>query len=232
MGNKSSKGNKEFQAVIPYTPSLKTNPKKKKPHTSPRHGNFVAPAPLVKVNSSGVVIVEDEVEPDPPVAVATAQNPRRLTLHSPLEDLGWTPQSSNFDFSNTEGQNRRDLIASCEGECSMVTSFLYVSGVKVASSKEMLKKYNITRIINCSLCAVDNVFESDDMFTYLSLNMLDGRQDDVSWFVCEVINFIEIARRDKCNVLLHCEKGISRSCSFAIAYIMWAAGNNIFFCCL
>lgn len=58
--------------------------------------------------------------------------------------------------------------------------------------------------------------------------MLDGRQDDISWFMCEIIRFIEVGRHGKYKTLLHCEKGISRSCSFAIAYLMWASGINNF----
>lgn len=227
MGNKTSKANKEFQAVIPYTPSSRPNPKRKKP-TQPRRPT-VAPALLAKENSGVSVDSSNSTEQETPVI--SEKNRRRVPLRSPslAGDVGWAPQSSNFDFSNTEGQNRRELIASCEDECSLITDFLFVGGIKVASSKEILTEKNITKIINCSLCAVDNVLESDDQFTYLSLNMLDGRQDDISWFVCEVINFIELARRDKCKVLLHCERGISRSCSFAIAYIMWAAGKYIMF---
>jgi hypothetical protein len=219
MGSKTSKANKEFQAVIPYTPSSRPNPKRKKNATQPRRPT-VAPA-LTKENSGISVDSDDQEQAKPPAN-------KRIPLRSPsiCEDVGWVPMSSNFDFSNTEGQNRRDLIASCSEECSMITSFLFVGGSKVANSKEILNQQNITRIINCSLCAVDNVFESDGSFTYLSLNMLDGRQDDISWFVGEVINFIELSRKDKCNVLLHCEKGISRSCSFAIAYVMWASGER------
>lgn len=54
--------------------------------------------------------------------------------------------------------------------------------------------------------------------------MLDGRQDDISWFLCEIIRFIEVGRHGRHKTLLHCEKGISRSCSYAIAYLMWASG--------
>lgn len=218
MGNKSTKGNKEFQSVIPYTPS--SNPKRrKKTQRSPRRPT-VAPALLVKENSGGVVIDEEQLNSN------EDDKRKRVPLRTPslCEDIGWTPQSDNFDFNNTEGQNRRELIASCEDECSLITSYLFVGGAKVANSKEKLKEHNITRVVNCSLFVVDNVFESDDDFMYLGLNVLDGRQDDLSWFLCEIINFIEICRRDKKKVLLHCERGISRSCSFAIAYVMWAAG--------
>lgn len=68
---------------------------------------------------------------------------------------------------------------------------------------------------------VDNYFIDKQDMKYLSLNMVDGRQDDVAWFLCEVLHFIEGGRKAGAKTLLHCEKGISRSCSFAIAYYMW-----------
>ena len=220
MGNSSSKANKEFQAVIPYTPSSKSNIKRKKGRTQPRRPT-VAPALIARDVSALTKQSEGDEESAPKL--------RRVPLRSPsiCEEAGWSPSQSNFDFNNTEGQNRRELLASYEEECSMITPFLFVGGFKVANSLEMLKQNNITRVVNCSLAVVDNVFEYDESIQYLSLNMLDGRQDDVSWFVCEVINFIEIARNANCNTLVHCEKGVSRSCSFAICYIMWATGTKL-----
>ena len=55
--------------------------------------------------------------------------------------------------------------------------------------------------------------------------MMDGRDDDISWFLCEAIHFITKARSVTGKVLINCEKGISRSCSFAIAYCMWSTGT-------
>lgn len=131
---------------------------------------------------------------------------------------------AGFDFNYTEGQVRRNLLADCDNECSIVTEFLYVSGAKVASSWETLSKNGITRVVNCALTVVDNYFASKPSMTYLSLNLVDSRQDDIMWFVCEVINFIEKGRIAGCKTLIHCEKGVSRSCSFVIAYIMWSRG--------
>jgi hypothetical protein len=51
--------------------------------------------------------------------------------------------------------------------------------------------------------------------------MVDGREDDISWFICQVINFIIESKRLNKKTLIHCEKGVSRSCSFVIAYYMW-----------
>jgi len=57
------------------------------------------------------------------------------------------------------------------------------------------------------------------------MDMLDGRQDDVNWFVCNVIQFIFKGKLKGEKTLVHCEKGVSRSCSFVIAYHMWAMGT-------
>jgi len=57
---------------------------------------------------------------------------------------------------------------------------------------------------------------------YLSLSMVDGRDDDITWFVAQVLHFIQSAVDSQVNVLVHCEKGVSRSCSFVIAYLMWS----------
>ncbi len=82
--------------------------------------------------------------------------------------------------------------------------------------------------MNCCGHVVKNYFENDSNMKYLTLNMMDGGIDDISWFFCEIIHFIEINRHEGENTLIHCEKGISRSCSFAIAYIMWASGMSYY----
>ena len=38
---------------------------------------------------------------------------------------------TGFDFKMTEGQSRRNMLADCDTECSMITEFLFVSGSKV-----------------------------------------------------------------------------------------------------
>lgn len=135
-----------------------------------------------------------------------------------------TNDRSEYDFDLTEGQNRRNLMAEAEFECTEIGEYLFVGGNKVATDWDMLQERNITRIVNCSASVVECVFVEEPNMTYLNLNMVDGKQDDISWFVCEVINFIYSGYLLNEKTLLHCEKGISRSCSFAIAYGMWYAG--------
>ena len=130
-------------------------------------------------------------------------------------------KQDEIDYRLTEGANRRNAMADCEAVCSCISEGIYVGGHKIARSAEIIGSFNITQIVNCSASVVQNYFDDDSNITYLALNMVDGRQDDISWFVCDVIKFVENGRRCNLNTLIHCEKGISRSCSFSIAYLMW-----------
>jgi hypothetical protein len=64
--------------------------------------------------------------------------------------------------------------------------------------------------------ATDTSTDSTKRFTYLVLNMVDGRQDDIGWFVCQVLQFVGAGQALGQNTLIHCEKGISRYCSFPL----------------
>lgn len=137
--------------------------------------------------------------------------------------------NGSTDFSMTEGQQRRTMMADHEFECSEITPFIFVGGAEVAGSYEILKSKNIKRIVNCSASIVDNHFvqnrnmqKGTPEFKYLSLKMVDGRDDDIGWFVCEVLQFLREGYENQERTLVHCEKGISRSCSYVISYCMWS----------
>lgn len=141
----------------------------------------------------------------------------------PLVNLA---KENSFDFNQTEGQIRRRRLADCEFECSQITSDIYVGGYYVAGHWDILKENNITRIVNCSAAVVENTFEDMSGMKYLSLNMVDGRQDDLFWFFPEVMQFLMEGRTCGQKTLIHCEKGVSRSCSYVIAFLMWTTGNQ------
>lgn len=52
------------------------------------------------------------------------------------------------------------------------------------------------------------------------INISDTFETLVEKFFDETHNFIEEARRNRCNILVHCKAGVSRSPTIAIAYIM------------
>jgi len=135
-------------------------------------------------------------------------------------------KKSGFDFRLTEGQSRRNAMADSELECSQILDFFHVAGHKVAESYEKVSENGITQVVNCSAAVVPSYFEHMDGMSYLTLNMVDGRQDDISWFLPQVVALLEQGRTCGIKTLIHCEKGISRSCSFAIAYLMWSTGRT------
>jgi protein-tyrosine phosphatase len=108
-----------------------------------------------------------------------------------------------------------------ENTISQVAPCLFVSGGKVAASRDILVEHSIQRIVNCCASTIPNYFESDSDLKYLGLKLLDAKEENINWFVAKVLCFINDGISNHENVLLHCEKGISRSCSFAIAYQMW-----------
>lgn len=99
--------------------------------------------------------------------------------------------------------------------------------MKVAADYDLLIEKRIKRILNCAPMISPNFHESTGSFKYLSINLVDGRVEDISWFVCQAVQFITegILRGER--VLIHCEKGVSRSCSVAIAHRMWQTGINL-----
>lgn len=52
------------------------------------------------------------------------------------------------------------------------------------------------------------------------INIADSSEQILSKFFDEAHRFIDEARGKKCNILVHCQAGISRSPTFAIAYLM------------
>jgi hypothetical protein len=101
------------------------------------------------------------------------------------------PQT-DFNFLLTEGQSRRDQMDSCKSDCSKILDYLYVGGAEIAGSKEIIQNNKICRIINCSSDVVENSFINDSNMKYLSLNIIDGKQDDIAWFLCNVLHFIQV----------------------------------------
>ena len=155
-------------------------------------------------------------------------------------------------FHLTEGQSRRADLVDYKHECTQITDFLFVSGREVAADRDTLQRNGITRIVNCCSSIAPDSFRGDgntnagdanavsvgsstdidaaalhpaqhpNDIKYLSLNLVDGKEEDITWFVCEVIHFLFEGKCRGERALVHCEKGVSRSCSFVIAYLIWS----------
>ena len=113
-------------------------------------------------------------------------------------------------------------------QATQILSYLYLGSKADAKNKSRLKKLNIKYILNCTPTrSVDpdngcpNFFEKDpDMgIVYRRIPIFDNRGENVLTHMAAACAFIESGKHYG-NVLVHCHKGVSRSASFVIGYLM------------
>lgn len=93
---------------------------------------------------------------------------------------------------------------------------LFISSFETATNKDILKKYNIKSILNCAKELDSNLTEN--YYKYELVDELDYNinKDEL----LSAIEFIDNAVKNKTNILVHCKKGVSRSCTVVIAYFI------------
>lgn len=113
----------------------------------------------------------------------------------------------------------RDLLASFDQVCSHVIDHVYVGSGTVARSREILTENRITHILNSAGLACPEYFP--DEFVYKTLWLKDSPSEDITSVLYIVFDFIEAVREQGGRVFVHCCKGVSRSTSLVIAYLIW-----------
>ncbi len=105
----------------------------------------------------------------------------------------------------------------------MITQSIYMGSIMSAMDKDNLKKIGITHIINCIGKEESEKFpnyESIDGIEYMYINMGSSNQADLSQYPESTCVFIENALKVNGKILIHCKRGMNRSGSIVIAYIM------------
>jgi protein-tyrosine phosphatase len=101
----------------------------------------------------------------------------------------------------------------------IIKDFLYISGYKTASTISDLQKLQITNIINCSGDLCENLYFSG--INYLTLNIRDNVSENIECLFFKCINYISETKEKNGRVLIHCYKGVSRSVSIIISYLIF-----------
>jgi len=114
---------------------------------------------------------------------------------------------------------------------SLVAPSLYVGDELAAASETRLRQQGITHVLNCTP-KPNSALESERSapadgeppIGYLRLNLLDNSSDlpRMQSVMREGVDFIRAAIQAGGRVLVHCHRGISRSCTLAMAYMMEA----------
>lgn len=109
---------------------------------------------------------------------------------------------------------------------TQVLGYLFLGGKAAAKSKDALQQLNIKYILNCTPRRTEDrengcpsFFEKEQLFTYKRIPIFDNRGEDILSYMDDAFRFIEEGKHYG-NVLVHCHKGVSRSASFVIGYLM------------
>ena len=112
---------------------------------------------------------------------------------------------------------------SCE-----ILPWLYLGGIYDAKNYAVLKSKGINCILNVTK-EVDNFFP-DENFQYQRIAVEDDPNEDLASHFSTAFEFIESARSETKNILVHCVEGKSRSVSIVISYLMKTKQWNLTRC--
>ncbi|KAK1934668.1 Dual specificity protein phosphatase 2 [Phytophthora citrophthora] len=111
-------------------------------------------------------------------------------------------------------------------EPSQILDHVFLGSRTHARDKELLQRLRITHILNVTppkkmdpVAGVPNFFEKDKLFTYRRCPVFDNKAEDISGVLEGCIAFIDQAKYYG-RILVHCNKGVSRSSSMVVAYLM------------
>jgi len=104
-------------------------------------------------------------------------------------------------------------------EIDEVCSRLYIGNKEAAADAGIIAALDITLIVNCAE-EVPNCFNERDDIEYMDVDVDDSPDEPIDRYFDATYNAIEDARLCGRSVLVHCNMGISRSATIAIAYVM------------
>jgi len=111
-------------------------------------------------------------------------------------------------------------------KASHVCSHIYLGSANDAKNLKWLKDTNIRYILNCTpsktvdpIAGTPNYFQKDSKFIYKRIPIFDNQGEDILQYMDVSYRFIEESQYYG-NILVHCHRGISRSASFIIGYLM------------
>jgi len=111
-----------------------------------------------------------------------------------------------------------DFQSHMDSHSTQILDWLYLGGDRNSSNhKELTVRTNIAYILNVSI-ECKNHFP--DEFKYKKYDIQDNIGQDLTAYFEEACEFLEEAKSNAKNVLVHCIQGMSRSASFVIAYLI------------
>ncbi|XP_076226211.1 dual specificity protein phosphatase 10 isoform X2 [Nomia melanderi] len=108
---------------------------------------------------------------------------------------------------------------------SRVLPFLYLGNGRDAADLQLLRALGATRVLNVTSQLPG--YHEERGITYRQIPASDSGHQNLKQYFEEAFEFIEEARKAGSSVLVHCQAGVSRSATIAIAYIMRHKGLSM-----
>ena len=100
---------------------------------------------------------------------------------------------------------------------SQILPGVFLGSYRNASDKEEIKLLNIKYVLNC---AIECYSHYPKEIHYKHLKLCDHPSFNIMNYLDQAAAFIEEAKNANCNILIHCQLGISRSTSCLIAFFI------------
>lgn len=101
---------------------------------------------------------------------------------------------------------------------SKINNYLFLSSMEGIADEKKIAELNVTYIISVLQTPIKIPHNN---VRHLLISIPDSAEVNIICYFNQVFSFIEDARKNNTNVLVHCEKGMSRSASFVIAWLMY-----------
>ena len=162
-------------------------------------------------------------EHSPRCKLRTYSSCLQTTQSSLCEDHLMRPSSQGPSFSlpGLAPPSPSDLCVTKDIENhppSQVTPFLFLGNMKDASDTAGLARLGIDHVLNVT--AVNPTYTKSDTVTYKQLHAADNGYQNLKQHFDEAFAFIDLARSRGGSVLIHCQAGVSRSPTIAVAYLI------------
>ncbi|XP_047673482.1 dual specificity phosphatase 29-like isoform X2 [Tachysurus fulvidraco] len=101
---------------------------------------------------------------------------------------------------------------------------IVISDAHTATDLPLLKALRVTHVVNAAHgpthIDTGSAFYSDSHIQYHGVQAPDSRDFNLSVFFHTTADFIHTALTQDCKVLVHCARGVSRSATLVLAYLM------------
>jgi protein-tyrosine phosphatase len=101
---------------------------------------------------------------------------------------------------------------------SQILNWIFLGNARNANNIEEIINFRIAYVLNCALEVYDKNLPKHIKYCHIKLE--DTPQTNIIPFLEKALDFIELARKNKKKILIHCKLGISRSPSILIAYLV------------